>query len=143
LKLPINRNEAAKRAFLRGARANLLVRYANDAGLAASVRGKLRATAPIEWPDLEQMARLLRMLVSTLRHRLQLEGRSYRSIRDELLRERAIRALNGGWIGVAELAASLGFAEPSAFHRAFRKWRGTTPGAYRRSVARSSPSGKW
>ena len=40
---------------------------------------------------------------------------------------------------VADLAAKLGYAEPSAFHRAFRKWTGTTPAAWRRAVADRRP----
>jgi len=136
LKLPINRQEGAMRAFLRGAPANILVRYAHDAGLAAAVRKKLRAAAPAEWPDVEQMARILKMPGSTLRHRLQDEGHSYRAIRDELLRERALEGLADGRLGIAELSETLGFAEPSAFYRAFRKWCGATPAAYRKMIAR-------
>jgi AraC-like DNA-binding protein len=138
LKLPINRDEAAMRVFLRGAPANILVRYAHDAGLAASVRQRLRDLPPGEWPDAEAMARALRMPASTLRHRLQLEGHSYRSIRDEILRGLAIALLTQGRQPVADIAAELGFAEPSAFHRAFRKWCGATPAAYRREIAREN-----
>ncbi|CAJ5848068.1 AraC family transcription regulator [Burkholderia pseudomallei] len=32
---------------------------------------------------------------------------------------------------VADVAAATGFAEPSAFYRAFRKWRGMSPADYR------------
>ena len=43
------------------------------------------------------------------------------------------------WMGVyrargltnQDIAEQLGFSEPSAFHRAFKKWTGLTPGAYR------------
>jgi AraC-like DNA-binding protein len=36
---------------------------------------------------------------------------------------------------VTEVAALTGFQESSAFHRAFKKWTGVSPGAYRRSNA--------
>jgi AraC-like DNA-binding protein len=84
------------------------------------------------------MARHLRMPASTLRHRLRWEGHSYRSIRDELLRGLAQQELSRGRRSVADIACDLGFAEPSAFHRAFRKWFGATPAAYRREIARSA-----
>lgn len=136
LKLPVTRDEAALKTFLRGAPANLLVRYTHDAGLAATVRQRLRALAPTAWPDVDEMARQLRMPASTLRHRLRWEGHSYRSIRDELLRGLALRELARGKRSIADIAADLGFAEPSAFHRAFRKWHDASPAAWRRQIAR-------
>lgn len=82
---------------------------------------------PLHAATLEQAPR---MPASTPRHRLQDEGHSYRAIRDELLRERALEALAEERIGIAEIAETLGFAEPGAFDRAFRKWRGATPAAH-------------
>jgi AraC-like DNA-binding protein len=35
---------------------------------------------------------------------------------------------------VMEIAEELGFAEPSAFHRAFRKWTGRAPGQFRKEM---------
>ena len=35
-------------------------------------------------------------------------------------------------MSIRDIALELGFLEPSAFHRAFRKWAHTSPGAYRR-----------
>jgi len=136
LNLPINRNEAALKIFLRRAPTNILVRYAHDAGLTASVRQRLRALPPPDWPDADHMAQLLRIPASTLRHRLQREGHSYRSIRSELLRGLAVEKLSSGRQSVEDIAAGLGFAEPSAFHRAFRKWYGTTPARFRRDIFR-------
>jgi AraC-like DNA-binding protein len=132
LALPTKRDEASLRHFLRGAPANILIRYAYDQGLAAAVRRRLRALPPGEWPDLTALARQLKMPASTLRHRLQQEGQTYRAIRDALRQELALQWLAEGRLGVADIAAELGFAEPSAFHRAFRKWTGATPRAYRR-----------
>jgi AraC-like DNA-binding protein len=36
-------------------------------------------------------------------------------------------------LGVAEVAYLLGFSEPSAFHRAFKRWTGKTPLEYKKS----------
>jgi AraC-like DNA-binding protein len=136
LDLPVSRDEPAMRAFLRGAPANILVRYAYDAGIAANLRQRLRALPPSDWPDAEAMARQMRMPVSTLRRRLALEGQSFRAICEDLQRGLAIAALTETRKPVADIAADLGFAEPSAFHRAFRKWCGATPAAFRRELAR-------
>ncbi|NLH82344.1 MAG: AraC family transcriptional regulator, partial [Phyllobacteriaceae bacterium] len=135
LALPVDRSEKALKQFLRAAPANLLVRYRYDAGLVAAIRARLRAAPPTRWPDAEAMARSLRLSPSTLRHRLKQEGRSWNGIRDEIRRDLAVAALTTGTRGVAEIAGDLGFAEPSAFHRAFRKWTGKSPGAFRRETA--------
>ncbi|MFG1402538.1 AraC family transcriptional regulator [Xanthobacter sediminis] len=131
LKLPAIRNERALREFLRRAPANILVRYRHDAGLLAKVRARLRATPPARWPSFQELAAQLRMPEPTLRRRLRLEGQTYRDIKDELRRALAMAALSEGGRDVAEIAVDLGFSEPSAFHRAFRKWTGKSPGAWR------------
>ncbi len=132
LKLPAIRDEKALKEFLRRAPANILVRYRHDAGLAARVRARLQVDPPASWPDAETMAQRLHIAASSLRRKLREEGETYRDIRDELRRELAIEWLINSSRGVGEIAADLGFSEPSAFHRAFRKWTGMRPGAFRR-----------
>ncbi len=141
LALPVNRSEAALKEFLRRAPANILIRYRYDSGINAEVRARLNETPPAAWPDFDAMARQLRVPASTLRRRLRREGESYAGIRDELRRERAFAALIGTDRHIGDIAAELGFAEPSAFHRAFRKWTELTPGAYRRRKRASSLGG--
>ncbi|MEP9353729.1 AraC family transcriptional regulator [Xanthobacter sp. KR7-65] len=131
LKLPVHRSERALRDFLRGAPANILVRYRHDAGLAARIRGRLRELPASAWPSFDELARQMRLPVSSLRRRLAEEGAAYRDIKDELRRMRAEELLTATARPVGEIAAELGFSEPSAFHRAFRKWTQLTPGAFR------------
>ncbi|PYF01941.1 AraC family transcriptional regulator [Rhodopseudomonas faecalis] len=134
LKLRTMRTERSLREFLRHAPANIVVRYRHDAGLAAAIRTKLRATPPTAWPNFETLAKQLRIPVSTLRRRLLVEGQTYQNIKDEIRRVLAIRWLADSERPVSDIAADLGFAEPSAFHRAFRKWMAKSPGAFRREV---------
>lgn len=138
LRLPAIRNERALREFLRRAPANILVRYRHDAGLVAKVRARLRASPPSLWPGFEDLAAQLRMPEPTLRRRLRLEGQTYREIKDELRRTLAMAALTEGAKDVSAIAVELGFSEPSAFHRAFRKWTGKSPGAVRREALRET-----
>jgi AraC-like DNA-binding protein len=133
LSLPTVRTERMLKRFLRGAPANILVRYRYDGGLMARVRGHLRAASPVSWPGFEAMAQTLRLPPSTLRQRLRQEGQSYRKIKEEIRRELAVDWLLHSRRGVGEIAAELGFAEPSAFHRAFRKWTSESPGTFRTS----------
>jgi AraC-like DNA-binding protein len=138
LKLPIARTEQALKQFLRGAPANILVRYRYDAGLAAAVRTRLRQQTPTAWAGFSDLAAQMHMSPSTLRHRLQAEGQSYAGIKDEIRRDRAIKMLQSSDAGVADIAAQLGYSEPSAFHRAFRKWTAKSPAAFRRQTAASA-----
>ena len=85
--------------------------------------------------ELGALARRLRMSGRTLQRRLEQEGTSLRALADEARRTRALALIEGG-ASIAEIAYVLGYSEPSAFHRAFRRWTGRTPEAFR--AARSS-----
>ncbi|MBS0243878.1 MAG: AraC family transcriptional regulator, partial [Proteobacteria bacterium] len=131
LHLQIKRSQASLKSFLRRAPANILVRYKHDEGIAARLRKRLRSTPPSDWPSFPILASEMKMPVSTLRRRLQQEGQSYRSIGSDIRRDLAFASLGAGDRNVAEIAAELGYAEPSVFHRAFKKWSRRTPGAIR------------
>lgn len=131
LKLKPVVSEARLQAFLRGAPANLLVKYRNDASLGATIRRRLRALNPGEWPEFDDLARDLCLSTTTLQRRLQNEGTGYQKLKDELRRDAAIGLLSATDMSIADVAQEVGFQESSAFHRAFKKWTGVSPGAYR------------
>lgn len=133
LTLPISRNEQQLRQFLRGAPANILLRYRYDAGTAAAVRRRLTQKEPADWASFAALATDMRMSSSTLRHRLHDEGQSYAGIKDEIRRDLACSLLTTTDQTVSEIATRLGYSEPSAFYRAFRKWMGLSPEAFRKS----------
>lgn len=118
-------------SFLRAAPANLLVKYRNDASTTAQVRKLLRSLTPDQWPELEGIAHELCTSGTTLQRRLQQEGLSYQRVKDDLRRDIAIDLLSEESMTVAEVAVHVGFQETSAFHRAFKKWTGVSPGSYR------------
>jgi AraC-like DNA-binding protein len=62
---------------------------------------------------------------------LEAEGTTFSDLVDTLRRDLATRYLREPAIAIAEVAFLLGFSEASAFHRAFKRWQGTTPSAYR------------
>lgn len=78
------------------------------------------------------VANRLSMSPRTLQHRLSREGRTFRELLDEVREAEARRLLSNPEIGVAEVASALAYSEPSAFHRAFRRWTGMSPESYRR-----------
>jgi AraC-like DNA-binding protein len=85
---------------------------------------------------LETLASRLAMSPRTLQRRLADEGVSLRVLAEDARRARAGALLEGG-ASIAEVAYTLGYSEPSAFHRAFRRWTGQTPEAFRASLDRS------
>jgi AraC-like DNA-binding protein len=132
LDLPIVQSERTAKDFLRIAPENILLKYKNTQSLAARIRRRLRQR-PDEIPELDTMAREMNTAPATLRRKLKAEGQSYQAIKDEVRRDLAITYLSGTNKSIREIALELGFLEPSAFHRAFRKWAHTSPGAYRRA----------
>jgi AraC-like DNA-binding protein len=82
-------------------------------------------------PTEERIAAALAVGPRTLRRRLAAEGTSLRALLDEVRRDRAILELTRGDLSLVELAASLGFSDQSAFSRAFTRWTGLSPRAYR------------
>ncbi|WP_290883145.1 helix-turn-helix transcriptional regulator [Fischerella sp.] len=68
-----------------------------------------------------------------LQRELQAEGTSYQQLLDETRKELALRHLQNLDTPIHDVAFLLGFSEPSAFHRAFKRWTGQTPRVYRLS----------
>jgi AraC-like DNA-binding protein len=71
----------------------------------------------------------------TLQRALQARGTSHARLLDEARRTRAMRLLEEGQLSLSDVAIDLGFSEPSAFFRAFRRWTGTSPTLARQSHA--------
>ena len=133
LELPVRRDEAALQRFLDGAPGKLTMLYRNDRELVMRVRDHLRAALP-ELPELEETAAALKLTPRTLNRRLEAEGSSFRAIKDALRRDIALSRIAKTTQPVAALAADLGYADPSAFYRAFIGWTGVSPSAYRRRL---------
>lgn len=134
LDLPVIQNERTVHAFIRAAPANIVLKYKNNSSFSATIRKMLRAMPSHEWPDFDTFASKLNMTRSTLRRRLEEEGQPFQMIKDQLRRDLAIHALSHTTQSVMEIAIALGFAEPSAFHRAFKKWTNATPGEFRQRL---------
>jgi AraC-like DNA-binding protein len=74
-----------------------------------------------EWPNVREMARALVIEPRTLQRRLREEGTTFRSVLDEL-RLRLAAEHSAARRTQADLSMMLGFAEASAFRRAFKRW---------------------
>lgn len=135
LRLPVVQDLAGLKTFLRSAPQGLVIRFRNQNGLVAEVYRHLRARRYGQWPTLAAMAEQQGISASTFRRQLEREGRSYQQIKDEVRRAMAFERLREGTLSIAEIAEQAGFQEPSAFHRAFKKWTGQSPGSYRARLA--------
>jgi AraC-like DNA-binding protein len=83
-------------------------------------------------PQLEVAAEQIGLTSQTLRRRLRKEGTSFQKIKEDTRRDMAIYLINSGNFSVEKIAYKLGYSEASTFIRAFKKWTGLTPLAYRK-----------
>nr|WP_242402396.1 helix-turn-helix transcriptional regulator [Komagataeibacter kakiaceti] len=68
----------------------------------------------------------------TLQRRLAQENLTYSAILEETRHAEALRYLSSTSHDISEIAMALAYTETSAFSRAFRKWSGQSPRAYRK-----------
>ncbi len=90
-------------------------------------------------PRLEEVASHLGIGNRTLQRRLSELGHSYQALVDEARREVALRLVAEGRQSLVEIAFLTGFAEQSSFTRAFKRWSGKAPRAYREKAAHVPP----
>jgi AraC-like DNA-binding protein len=83
--------------------------------------------------SIQRIAADLNTAPRTLQRRLGAAGQSYDALRHAVLREIAERCLAAADLSIGEIACLLGYSEPAAFHRAFKRWTGSTPQAFRAS----------
>ncbi len=94
--------------------------------LAAQVARVLRDVMRGEAANVDVVAKRLGMTSRSLQRRLKDEGTSFQAVRDATRQELAKRYLDAR-LSIAEISFLLGFSEPSAFFRAFKRWTGQTP----------------
>jgi AraC-like DNA-binding protein len=103
-----------------------------DRDLVARVRA-LCARKDGGFRSLEEVADELHGSVRTLKRRLAAEGTAYTSLLEEERRDRALRLLRSADLSIDEVAERVGYSDVTNFTRAFRRWTGTTPAAYRKA----------
>lgn len=122
-------------SLLRSHTDRLLAELTTDRYLMARIRYLVRSSACPVAIGADDVARALDMPVHSLRRALMREGKSVRVVLDEAMREIACAHLANARMSVKEVAYALGFSEPSAFHRAFKRWMGTTPAEFRSALS--------
>ena len=100
----------------------------------ARVREQIVAALRVGPVSPEDVCRRLKISKRTLRRRLQEEGRTFSDLLSEVRRDLAHRYLEDRDRSITEVAFLLGFADASAFQRAFRRWYGVPPSEYRKNM---------
>ncbi len=85
-------------------------------------------------PTIVQTAKAAGMSARSLQRRLSDLGVTYSQIRDEVRLEAACILLQRTETSLAQISSDLGYADPANFTRAFHRWTGQNPSAYRRRV---------
>ncbi len=77
--------------------------------------------------NIDHVARELGLSRQTLYRRLKAEGVTFEQLLDELRHRLALKLLNDQHLSVKQASWPLGFSDPAAFSRAFKRWTGTAP----------------
>ena len=101
-------------------------KHRGDPPLTAQVQRALRSALRSDEASVEQIAARLGMTARSLQRRLKDENQSFQTLREGVRHELAVRYLDDD-LAIAEISFLLGFSEPSAFFRAFKRWTGLTP----------------
>jgi AraC-like DNA-binding protein len=99
--------------------------------VAAMLTAAIRQALPV--PTQAEVAEALGMALSTFRRHLAEQGTSFRTIREACLCEASFTLLDQREYTVERVAQRLGYRDADTFRRAFRRWTGTSPQAYRMS----------
>jgi len=138
LSMPLVHTEHSLRDFLRTAPYQLLLMDHDPQGnnLSAQVRAMIGRDFSEGCPAFETISSALNVSAPTLRRRLKQEGTTFQRIKDDARCEAAKLCLDRRDMSVNQVALELGFTDPSAFHRSFKKWTRQTPGQFRASRRR-------
>ena len=104
------------------------------------VRRQLTAQLSSGMANQESIANELHMSLRTLQRKLESEGTTFKRLLEETRKGLAIQYMAESHHSVNEITYLLGFSEASNFSRAFKRWTGQSPSAYREGLAYSTPS---
>jgi AraC-like DNA-binding protein len=111
----------------------LIAEMSELAGVAGKVRALLLQDIARR-PSLISVAARLKLSERTLRRHLAEQRVSFRSLLDELRAQLAVRYLRETSMNSDDVAVAIGFRDPANFRRAFRRWTGRSPNAFRRAA---------
>lgn len=130
-RLPLRRRDPVLRQLLETQANDILAHQSERTGLAFQVLRALASRVAGGDTSITSVAGELAMSVRTLQRRLATDGASYHDLLDEARKAAASRYLTESTLAICEVAYLMGYSEPAPFHRAFKRWFGKTPEAFR------------
>ena len=128
---PVAAPDQGLRAVLEAHAAHLLASVVVEEALLDRVRQAIERGLPHQRVELDRIAPQLGFASRTLQRRLREEGVSWSTLVEDVRRRAAFVHLQERTLSIEEVALLTGYAEVSSFHRAFVRWTGQTPGAWR------------
>lgn len=128
---PLPRADSRLFGYLASRAAELLAALPRDGDVIAPVRQQIAELLAHGEPRAAVVARRLAMSQRTLNRRLAEAGTSFAALLSEVRRTRATLLLDDRSLTCSEVGFLLGYAEPATFFRAFKRWTGHTPQAFR------------
>ncbi|MCA9622130.1 MAG: AraC family transcriptional regulator [Myxococcales bacterium] len=131
LRLPIVGARPEREAMFRVYADSLMAELHLEQGLRADVCQALVTSLSDGVTRQDRIAKQLGMSARTLSRRLKQQGTSFGELLDRVRNEMSQQYLRDPSLSVHEVSFLLGYTEPSTFFRAFKRWTGTTPAAWR------------
>jgi AraC-like DNA-binding protein len=132
LDAPVSTANAMSRSLAESECEKLLKQLDQGQDLVVQIRNKLDQMNA--FPTLPIMAKAMNSSPRTLNRQLAQLNTTYQHILDDIRREKAIELLNHSQINIEHIAIRLGYNDPSNFGRAFRRWLGKSPRAFRQAL---------
>jgi AraC-like DNA-binding protein len=133
--LPMRRRDPILRAVLEGHAKEIIARLPAGDDVTVEIRRAIMSRILQGETEIQSVARALATSARSLQRRLSAAGTSYQELLDSTRREAATRYLQDAKLSIGEVAYLLGYSEPPAFHRAFKRWNGVTPQEFRHQRA--------
>ena len=125
-------------ALMRSQAERSLERQARQLTCAERIRALMDGQPAAQPLDMVVASRELGISVRSLRRRLDEEGTSYRELTRSMSYDSACSMLRNRELTLQSIAHALGFSDCSTFHRAFKRWSGSTPAEYRARAQRTA-----
>jgi AraC-like DNA-binding protein len=129
LDVPVSTANATSRGLAESECEKLLIQLDQGQDLVIQIRHKLDKMNA--FPTLPIMAKAMASSPRTINRQLAQLNTTYQQILDDARREKAIDLLSYSTINIEHIATQLGYNDPSNFGRAFRRWLGKSPRAFR------------